>query len=354
MTAYIIRRLLQLPITVFGVTVLIFAMTLVLSPVERSALYMRDFPKHEGALEALIRRYGLADPFHVQYWRWLVGRVDPETGERVGGVLRGDLGFSRSGRQPVIDVILHRLPASIELALWSVVPIIGIGIWLGVIAAIHHNRFIDQAARVFSIIGWSFPTFVFALLVLMVFYAKLRWFPPGRLSDWATWAVMAPEFHRYTQLNTIDALLNGRWDIFWDALRHMILPIITLCYIQWAMLLRLTRSSMLEALRQDYMTTARAKGLPERTVINRHALPNALIPVVTVGGITVVNLVNGVVITETVFNFPGMGSAAASAAQTLDVLTVLGFVLLSSVLFIVANLLVDVLYAFLDPRVRLG
>lgn len=354
MTAYIIRRLLQLPITVFGVTVLIFAMTMVLSPTERSALYMRDFPKHEGALEALIRRYGLADPFHVQYWRWLVGRVDPETGERVGGVLRGDLGFSRSGRQPVIDVILHRLPASIELALWSVVPIIGIGIWLGVIAAIHHNRFIDQAARVFSIIGWSFPTFVFALLVLMVFYAKLRWFPPGRLSDWATWAVMSPEFHRYTQLNTIDALLNGRWDIFGDALRHMILPILTLCYIQWAMLLRLTRSSMLEALRQDYMTTARAKGLPERTVINRHALPNALIPVVTVGGITVVNLVNGVVITETVFNFPGMGSAAATAAQTLDVLTVLGFVLLSSVLFIIANLLVDVLYAFLDPRVRLG
>lgn len=354
MTAYIIRRLLQLPITVFGVTVLIFAMTMVLSPTERSALYMRDFPKHEGALEALIRRYGLADPFHVQYWRWLVGRVDPETGERVGGVLRGELGFSRSGRQPVIDVILHRLPASIELALWSVVPIIGIGIWLGVIAAIHHNRFIDQAARVFSIIGWSFPTFVFALLVLMVFYAKLRWFPPGRLSDWATWAVMSPEFHRYTQLNTIDALLNGRWDIFGDALRHMILPILTLCYIQWAMLLRLTRSSMLEALRQDYMTTARAKGLPERTVINRHALPNALIPVVTVGGITVVNLVNGVVITETVFNFPGMGSAAATAAQTLDVLTVLGFVLLSSVLFIIANLLVDVLYAFLDPRVRLG
>jgi peptide/nickel transport system permease protein len=354
MTAYIIRRLLQLPITVFGVTVLIFAMTMVLSPVERSALYVRDFPHTEGALDAIIRRYGLADPFHVQYWRWLVGRTDPETGKTVGGVLRGDLGFSRSGRQPVMDYILHRLPASVELALWSVVPIIGVGIWLGILAAIHHNRFIDQAARVFGIIGWSFPTFVFALLVLMIFYAKLRWFPPGRLSDWATWVVRSPEFHRYTQLNTIDALLNLRWDIFWDALRHMILPIVTLCYIQWAMLLRLTRSSMLEALRQDYMTTARAKGLSERRVISRHALPNALIPVVTVGGITVVNLVNGVVITETIFNLPGMGSAVAGAAQTLDVLTVLGFVLLSSVLFIVANLVVDVLYAFLDPRVRLG
>jgi len=354
MTAYIIRRLLQLPITVLGVTVLIFSMMQLLTPVERSALYVRDIPHTEGALDAIIRRYGLDDPFHVQYWRWLVGRVDPETGQRVGGVLRGDFGYSRSGRRPVIDLILHRLPASLELALWSVVPIIGIGIWLGIVAALNHNKFIDQVARVFSLIGWSFPTFVFALLVLMIFYAKLRWFPPGRLSDWANMVVLSPEFHRYTQLNTIDALLNGRLDIFRDALRHMLLPIITLCYIQWALLLRLMRSSMLEALRQDFMTTARAKGLPNRTVINRHALPNALIPVVTVGGMTVVGLVNGVVITETIFNYPGMGRAAALAAQTLDVLTVLGIVLLSSSLFIVANLVIDLLYAFLDPRIRLG
>jgi peptide/nickel transport system permease protein len=354
MTTYIIRRLLQLPVTMFGVSVLIFAMTMLLSPVERSALYVRDFPKHEGALDAIIRRYGLDEPFHVQYWRWLVGRTDAETGETVGGVLRGDLGFSRTGRQPVIDLIKHRLPASLELALWSVVPIIGIGIWLGVLAALHHNKLIDQVARVFSLIGWSFPTFVFALLVLMIFYAKLRWFPPGRLSDWASQVVLSAEFHRYTQMNTVDALLNGRLDIFWDALRHMILPIITLCYIQWALLLRLTRSSMLEALRQDFMTTARAKGLSERTVINRHALPNALIPVVTVGGITVVNLISGVVITETIFNFPGMGRAAAVAAQTLDVLTSLGFTLLIAVMMVAANLVIDLLYAFLDPRIRLG
>ena len=354
MTSYIIRRLLQLPLTVFGVSVLIFAMTMLLSPVERSALYVRDFPKHEGALDAIIRRYGLDDPFHVQYWRWLVGRTDPETGGKVGGVLRGDFGFSRTGRQPVIDHILHRLPASLELALWSVLPIVGIGIWLGIIAAMNHNKLIDQVARVFSLIGWSFPTFVFALLVLMIFYAKLHWFPPGRLSDSLNMVVLSPEFHRYTQMNTIDALLNLRMDIFWDALRHMLLPIITLCYVQWAMLLRLTRSSMLEALRQDYMTTARAKGLSERTVVNRHALPNALIPVVTVGGMTVVGLVNGVVITETIFNYPGMGKAAATAAQTLDVLTVLGIVLLSSTLFVVANLVIDLLYGFLDPRIRLG
>jgi peptide/nickel transport system permease protein len=354
MTAYIIRRLIQLPITLLGVTVLIFAMLQLLTPVERSALYVRDIPHTEGALDAIIRRYGLDDPMPVQYWRWLVGRVDPETGNRVGGIIRGDFGFSRTGRQPVIELIKHRLPASLELALWSMVPIIAGGVWMGVLAAVHHNKLIDQVLRVFSIIGWSFPTFVFALLLLLIFYAKTGWLPPGRLSDWANIVVLSDGFTRYTQLNTIDALLNLRFDVFLDALKHMILPVFTLCYIQWAMLLRLTRSSMLEALRQDYMYTARAKGLSENIVINLHARRNALIPVVTVGGLTVVGLISGVVITETIFNYPGLGIAAAAAAASLDVLTVLGIVLLSAGLLIVANLVVDVLYAFLDPRVRLS
>jgi len=159
---------------------------------------------------------------------------------------------------------------------------------------------------------------------------------------------------RYTQLNTIDGLLNGRFDILLDALRHMVLPIVTLSYLSWALLLKITRSSMLESLRQDYVTTARAKGLRERDVINRHARRNALLPVATIGGLTVVALLNGVVITETIFDYPGIGSAIAKAAGSLDVLTVLGFVLFNATLLIVANLIVDVMYALLDPRVRLG
>jgi peptide/nickel transport system permease protein len=354
MTAYIIRRLLQLPITVFFVSVLIFLMLQLLTPVERSALYVRDIPHTEGALEATIRRYGLDDPVWVQYGRWLVGRNDSQTGQRVGGILRGDFGFSRTGREPVIDVIKRRFPASLELALWSIVPIIGVGIWMGVVAAVHHNKLIDQVLRVFALVGWSFPTFVFALLLLLIFYAKTGWFPPGRLSEWATSDVLTGNFQSYTQLYTIDALLNLRLDIFADALKHMVLPVFTLCYIQWAMLLRLTRSSMLEALRQDYMYTARAKGLPEDTVINLHARRNALLPVVTVTGLTIVGLMGGVVITETIFDYPGLGRAAANAAASLDVLTVLGIVLLFSVMLVLANLIVDVLYAFFDPRVRLS
>jgi peptide/nickel transport system permease protein len=148
--------------------------------------------------------------------------------------------------------------------------------------------------------------------------------------------------------------LNGRFDVFLDALRHMFLPILTLSYISWATFLRVTRSSMLETLRMEYVTTARAKGLPERDVIYKHAQPNAMIQVVTLAGFQVVGLLGGVVITETVFVYPGIGSAAAQAAAQLDVVTVLGFALFNGFILIVSNLVVDILYAVIDPRVRLS
>jgi peptide/nickel transport system permease protein len=189
--------------------------------------------------------------------------------------------------------------------------------------------------------------------MLLIFYAKLGWFPPGRLSTAFSQEILGPSFTRYTQMNTFDSLLNLRFDIFLDALRHMVLPVITLSYLSWALLLKVTRSSMLEALRQDYVTTARAKGLAEKVVINRHVLKNALIPVATIAGTTVASLLNGVVITETIFNIPGLGSAAAAAALSLDVLTMLGYALFTAVLFVTVNLIVDVMYGVLDPRVRL-
>ncbi len=354
MTAYIIRRLLILPIILLGVTLLIFAMLQVLGPVERSALYVRDVPKNERQVEAIIKRYGLDQPVHIQYWNWLVGITDGATGERVGGVLRGDLGYSRTGREDVIDVLIRRLPATLELALWSMVPVIGFGIWLGVKSALNHNKPFDQVARIFAIIGWSFPTFVFALLMLLVFYAKLDWFQPGRLSTAFSQEVIKPGFTQYTHLMTIDSLLNLRFDIFIDALRHLIMPVTTLMVIEVALLLKITRSSMLEEMRQDYVTTARAKGLPEKMVTNRHIRRNALIPVITVAGLTLAGLMGGVVITETVFDYPGIGSWAAAAAVSLDVLSMLGYALFTAVLLVIANLIVDVMYAVLDPRVRLS
>jgi len=353
MVAYIVRRLLIVPVLLIGVTMLIFAMLSLLTPYERASLYVTDIPKRQGAIDGIIEKYGLDDPVHIQYWYWMVGHKDPDTGEIKGGVLRGDLGFSKVGKSSVTEVIARRLPATAELALWSAAPMIGIGIWLGVLSAVNHNKIADQILRVFSIVGWSIPTFVFGLMVLLVFYARLGWFPPSRLSVWASRIVQSDAFNRYTQMNTIDALLNLRFDIFLDSLRHLVLPVTTLAYLNWALMLRVTRSSMLDTLRQDYITTARAKGLTERVVIWKHAVSNGLIPIVTIGGLVLISLLNGVVITETVFNYPGMGSFLAQAALSLDVISVLGVTLFSSVVLVCGNLFVDVLYGFIDPRIRL-
>jgi len=353
MLNYLLRRLALLPLLLFGVTVLIFFMLQFLSPVERASLYVRDIPKNERAIEGIIIRYGLDAPLPVQYWNWLVGKRDPESGEVRGGILRGDFGYSRTANQFVVEIIKQRFPATLELTLWGAIPIIAGGIWLGVLSAVHHNKFLDQLARIFSILGYSLPIFVFGLVVLMIFYAKLRWFPPGRLSDAMTQVVLDPAFHRYTTMNTIDSLLNLRFDVFVDSLRHIILPVITLSYFSWAVLVRVTRSSMLETLRQDYVITARAKGLREQDVINRHARPNALIPVATVGGLQVLTLLSGVIITETVFDYPGLGQAMASASVQLDVIAVLGLTLFNAAILVLVNLVVDVTYAFIDPRIRL-
>src|SRR6266498_4889742 len=353
MVTYIVRRLLLVPLLLFGVTVLIFGMLQFISPVERTALYVRDIPKNDKAVEGIIKQYGFDQPIYIQYWRWLVGRVDSITGVRKGGILFGDFGYSRTSSEPVATLIKDRFPNTLDLTIWAIGPVILVGIWMGVQAAVHHNGFIDQAARMFSIVGTSFPTFVFGLLMLMIFYANLHWFPPGRLSDVYNRVALSNEFHHYISLLTFDALLNGRFDIFLDALRHMFLPILTLSYISWATFLRVVRSSMLETLRMEYITTARAKGLPEKDVIYKHAQPNAMIPAVTLAGFSVIGLLGGVVITETVFTYPGIGQAAAQAAAQLDVVTVLGFALFNGFILIVSNLVVDVLYAFVDPRVRL-
>jgi len=341
MTRYIIRRLMILPIVMMGLSVLVFGMMQLLGPAERAALYVTSPPKTATAMADIIQKYGLDQPFYVQYGRWL------------NNVIHGNLGWSKTAQMPVAQAIATYFPATLELALWSFVPIIVVGIWLGIQAAIHHDGIIDQAARIFSIIGYSLPTFVFGLLMLMIFYAALQWLPPGRLSDWATAVVISPGFHRFTGMNTLDALLNNRWDILADALRHIALPALTLSYVNWALVLRVTRSSMLDVIRQDYVTVARAKGLREHDVIQRHARPNAMIPVATIGGLLLVGLLNGVVITETVFNYHGMGWWAANAALNFDAISVLGITLFDATLLILANLAVDVMYAYLDPRVRL-
>jgi len=340
--SYIIRRLLLLIPVLFGVTVFIFGITMLFSPIERVSLYVTDARQFTN-IPALIETYGLDQPFFVQYGNW------------ISQVFSGNLGWSRVVGMPVWDAIWHFLPTTLELAMFATPIIILMGIFLGTQAAAHKDRPLDHGTRVMAIFGWSLPTFWLGLILLMVFYGYFRGLlPPSRLSVPMELVVHSADFIRYTHINTIDAILNLNGAVFLDALRHLVLPVITLTVVQVAFIMRLMRSSMLESLGKGYVLTARAKGLAERVVINKHARRNALIPVITVGGYLFAAMVNGVVITETIFTFKGIGWWAWQAAVRLDIASVLGFALFNAVLFVLVNLVVDILYTRVDPRVRLG
>ena len=340
--SYIIRRLLLLIPVLFGVTLFIFAITMFFSPIERATLYVSS-PRQMADLPAVIEQYGLDEPFFVQYGTW------------IGQVLSGNLGWSVVVGMSVWDAIWNFLPATLELAIFATPLIILLGIFLGTKAAAHKDRPVDHGTRVIAIFGWSLPTFWLGLILLMVFYGFFRGLlPPGRLSIQMDMVVHSADFIRYTHINTIDAILNLNGPLLLDALRHIILPVITLSVTNVAFIMRLMRSSMLEALGKGYILTARAKGLAERVVVNKHARRNALIPVITVSGYLFAALANGVVITETIFTYKGIGWWAWQAAVNLDIASVLGFALFNSVLFVLVNLVVDILYTRVDPRVRLG
>jgi len=340
--AYIVRRLALLPVVLFGVSLLIFGLLQMFSPIERAALYITD-PRQFGNIQEVIEKYGLNAPIWEQYANWM------------GQIFQGNLGYSTVVSMPVMDAIWYFMPASLELAIFSTPLIIVGGIFLGTKAAANKDKLIDHASRLGAIVGWSLPTFWFGLMLLMVFYGYFSGFlPPERLSTEMNIMVHSEEFIQYTNIHFIDAIFNGNWQVFGDSLRHLILPVITLTVVNIAFIMRLMRSSMLESLGKGYILTARAKGLDERNVVNKHARKNALIPILTVSGYLFVSIVNGVVITETIFNYKGLGWWAWQSAVRLDIPSVLGFAMFTAVLFVLTNLVVDILYARLDPRIRLG
>lgn len=340
MLTFILRRLLFLPIVFFGVTLFIVLLMQLLTPYQRAAAFVQTEQQARN-IPAIIEQYGLRDPWYQQYGRW------------VGQILQGNLGYSRTTSEPVLTTLRKRFPPTLELALLAILPVIGVGVWFGTAAALNRDRFIDQFTRVLSIVGWSLPTFVLGIWLLVIFYGGLGWFEPGRVSTrYLIELAGARGFDRYTGMLTVDALLNGRFDVFWNALMHLVLPVITLATVQSAQIMRVMRSSLLDTLSQDYVRTARAKGLAEKIVNNKHARRNALIPVITLSGFVLIGLINGVVITETIFNYPGLGQWAAAAAVNLDYASVLGFAVFTAVAVVFANLLVDVLYAVIDPRIR--
>lgn len=340
MWRFILRRLLLLPFVALGVTFLLFFLTQRLSPEMRASLYIKD-ARQMGALEEVIQKYGLRDNVFKQYSRWL------------SSALKGDLGYSQSAKMPVSRAIREYLPATIQLAVVTIVFVLFFGIWFGGMSAVNKDKWQDTLARVISVGGFSLPIFVLGLLLLMVFYGRLGWFAPGGYSIATEAIINMPGFHSYTGFLLIDALLNGNMRVFGDVLAHLVLPAATLCIGSFALMVRVMRSSMLEELGKDYVRTARAKGLSEFAVTYKQAGKNALIPVITLASIQFIRLLGGTVIVESIFDYPGIGRFGVVAAQQLDIAGMMGFSLMVAALFVVGNLLSDILYTAVDPRIRM-
>jgi peptide/nickel transport system permease protein len=257
------------------------------------------------------------------------------------------MGISYSTKRPVFESLMERFPATLELTFASLVFAFAGAIPLGVISAVKRNTAIDQVVRVLSVGGLSMPVFWSGLMLLWLLYLKLGWLPgAGRLGTYT----QAPS--TITGMYTLDSLLQGNWPVLKESLLYLLLPAFVLGYAYMATLARLVRSSMLEVLGQDYIRTARSKGLAEQIVVVRHALRNALIPVTTLAGLSFAALLGGAVLTETIFSWPGVGKYVVDAALYLDYPVIMGFTLLIAVVYMAVNLIVDLLYSWLNPQIQ--
>jgi len=332
MWKYISRRLIQLLPVLFGVSVLVFfGMHLIPGDV---VLVLLGEKASAAELERLRHQLGLDQPVYIQYLRF------------VADALRGDFGVSIRTRQPVIWEIQQALPVTIELSLAALVFAVILGITIGVISARRPHSALDTGAMVFVLIGVSMPVFWTGILLLLVFGGILGWLPLGGILDTSL------TIRRITGMPILDAVLQGNWPAVRSSTAHLILPAVTLGSVLMATIARMARSTMLDVLNLDYVRTARAKGVAEGGVVGRHALWNALLPVVTLIGLHLGLLLSGAVLTETIFALPGLGRLTITSVLARDYPVVQGVVVIGAVIFVVANLAVDVLYAWLDPRIR--
>jgi peptide/nickel transport system permease protein len=325
-------RLLQLGPVLLGVSILVF-FGMHLIPGDVAQLLLGD-KGTDADLQRLRHQLGLDRPVYVQYLRFL------------GGALRGDFGESIRTRQPVIWEIGQALPVTVQLSLAALVFALAAGLLIGVLAARYPHSALDTGSMVGVLVGVSMPVFWTGILLLLVFGGILGWLPIGGVLDGSL------AYRRVTGLPLLDGLLAGSWPVVWSAARHLVLPALALGATAMAAIARMARSTMLDVLGLDFIRTARAKGLADRRVVSRHALRNALLPVVTLGGLQLGLLLSGAVLTETIFALPGLGRLAITSVLARDYPMVQGVVLMAAGIFVVANLLVDMLYVYLDPRVR--
>lgn len=358
MVQYVLRRCLLLVPVMFGILLVTFVLVRLIPGDPCKA--MLGERATEAKCNAFRERFGLNDPIPVQFVRY------------VASVTQGDFGTSIKNGRPVTDVLAERLPMTIELTIFAMAFASIFGIALGVISAIRHNTGWDVGAMVFANVGVSMPVFWLGLMLAYIFALSLKGTPlqlppSGRLTPGTdlpsllkVWNMEdAQGVQRFVVLllsNSVlvNALIQGRWNVFVDALRHLILPAVAVGTISLAVIARMTRSSMLDVLTQDYVRVARAKGLAERLVILKHAFRNALVPIVTIIGLQIGGLLSGAVLTETVFSLPGVGTQIVDAIIARDYPVVQAFTVFIAFVFILINLLVDLSYAYLNPRIRVS
>lgn len=342
MLSFITRRALLLILVLFGVSVLLFSILMTFSPERRAAAFVSS-PQQAKDIPKIIKQFGLDDPVYIQYVRWMKE------------VLQGNLGWSVVASRPVWEAFWTYLPVTLEMNLFAAPIVLFFGIWLGTLSGIHRDRWIDHITRILAIVGWSLPTFLFALVLLMVFYGYFQILSPGVLSDQSSMFIIdhPDAYTSYTGLYTIDGILNGRLNITLDALAHLICPILTYVIVVVALNMRVMRSGMIEELSRDYVITARAKGADNHTVHIKHARRNALLPVITVAGQLMAMSMEGSIAVEVVYNRHGIGWWLAESAIQLDIPVLMCICLFMGVVFVFTNLVLDILYAYIDPRIRL-
>lgn len=334
---FFLRRFLFAIPTLLGITLMAFIIANAIPADPINANLPQSALNNPEIIAAFRARWGLDKTPVEQYLTYM------------GNLLHGDMGTSIKTRKPVLDDLKQFLPATIELATFGIIFGVGIGITFGVISAIWRNKLIDYVVRVLSLIGVSVPVFLLALIGLTVFYVQLRVVAgPGRLD------VAMKDPPTITGLYTVDSLLTGNLKTFSNALAHIVLPGVVLGSYVSGMIARITRSAMLDVLSMDYIRTARSKGLRERNVLRRHALANAMIPVVTIIGLSYSSLLAGAVLTESIFAWPGLGRYMYRASTSQDFPAIMGGSILIAFIYVGVNFIVDILYYFLDPRIRLA
>jgi peptide/nickel transport system permease protein len=348
LTRYLIRRIISVIPTLLGVTFVIF-MFLRLIPGDPAIAMLGEHAAQEN-VERIREQLGLNRPLFLDKEALLQGDIrgffDSQYLRFLGRLLQGDLGNSIHRRIPIADELKRRFPATVELALLSMLIAIFVGVPVGIASAARRNSLLDSVGMVGSLIGVSMPIFWLGLMEIMLFAVILQWFPSGgRLHH-------AIEVRAVTNLVLIDSIIAGNGEALLDGLKHLALPALALATIPTAIITRMTRSSMLDVLQEDYVRTAHAKGLQERVVLFRHALKNAFLPIVTIIGLQSGSLLAGAVLTETIFAWPGIGKWVYDAILGRDYPVVQGGTLLITFIIVFINLLVDLSYVFLDPRIH--